>query len=464
MIKKSICFICTFQLLFFYLKAQDELSLSGIVYSKSDSLPIAYALACIPEKGIGVITNEEGEFRLHFPSAFKLDTFQVRYLGFTTFSEAVAKLPLSDTLKIFLDQDAFQLAEVTVTPDSDSGKIILQEAINRLEQNFPTKLFQLNAFYREKVQNRDDYRFTRLIEGMIDVRDPGIKSNPDNIRIRLNEFRKSNNLANYTWQQSIWKALFGGEKNNLYAILLQDPIRIHFHNKQKTYKAAGKKWTVNSWNYWLGEILKNPYAFVYVANLTSYNGQKVYHLKFRYPDYYGSIFVNASDYGIHHIDYYHSVSFEHSLTFKDMDTVKTSAVKKTVETFARNMQYDEEYLGKISVEYQKLQGKYFLSYIKWLDMGDFRLSNMKKGEKTGSYNSCILMINGIQLDKGEMEKVRRRESVDKKTDINELKMKYNPDFWKSYNILLTTPLEEKVIKDLSEKESLEQQYLQNAKN
>jgi hypothetical protein len=389
----------------------------------------------------------------------------VSYLGFKTYAIALSTLRFEDTLRVYLKSEVLQLAEVTVRPHSDSGKIILKEALKRLKKNFPTKMHQLNAFYREKVQNRDDYSFTRLIEGMVDIQDNGIQSNPDVIRIRLNEFRKSNNIAKQTWGQWAWKKVFG-EHNNLYNILLQDPVRIHLHNVRTAREGADDTWYSNSRSYWLGEMLLDSKTSIYIANMTSYNGEEVYHLKFKYTDYHGSIYINKQDFGIHHIDYYCGLSAEDldenyhaepANTKTDYDQTRREEVKKQ---FA-NMQYQGLYLGKLRANYQKINGKYYLAYLEWLTMGDFRKSNVNEGKTTGSYSTCMLMVNGIQTDKKEIDKVKVRQSVSKDENINNLRMKYNENFWRNYNVLLATPLENKVIRDLTFEESLEQQFKKN---
>lgn len=427
-----------------------------------DRTPIAYAHVGMPNLGIGVVTNEVGVFTLHYPSMSIKDTIQISFMGYKTYSFKNAEDQRSDTVRIYLTKDILQLSDITIKPYSDSGRIIVKKALDEIKKNFPTKIHQINAFYREKVQNRDDYRFTRLMEGMIDIQDWGIQSNPDRIRVRLNEFRKSNNMAKQTWGQWAWKKLFG-EQNNLYSIYLQDPIRIHMHNEQTTYSAAGRKWKVNSRRYWLGELLNNPKASVRLVDITSYNEEQVYHIKFKYPEFYGSIYVNCNDYGIYKIEYQHSTSFEHWR--ENVDTAKFSKEKKElllqIEKNSKASQFEGKYAGKLTVDYQKIDHKYYLSLIQWVEMGDFRQSNVKQGESTVSYNTCTLMVNSVEVDKKEMEKVKVRNIVSKDESTNHLRRKYNESFWKNYNVLLATPLENKVIRDLAFEESLEKQFKNN---
>ncbi len=101
------------------------------------------------------------------------------------------------------------------------------------------------------------------MEGMVDIQDWGIDANPDRMRIRLNEYRKSNDLANQSLGQRAFGLLFG-KRNNLYYILTQDPVRIHAHNVRTVDNVRGVILPRNSRRFWLGKILESPQVFPFV--------------------------------------------------------------------------------------------------------------------------------------------------------------------------------------------------------
>ena len=431
--------------------AQQHYQLNGIVLTAKGSIPVPYAHVGIPARGMGVISNEVGAFTLNYPAAYAKDSLKVSCLGFKTYTVALAKLRLEDTLIIRLKPEVLELAEAMVKPHSDSGRAIVREALKRLKKNYPTKMHQLNAFYREKVQNQDDHSYTRLMEGMVDIQDGGIDSDPKSIRIRVNEYRKSNNMAKQTLGQRAWGMMFNRD-NFLYDILARDPVRIQYHNERRAEKFSGTKSFVNSRRYWLGEILKNPKSSVRLLNSTTYDGEQVYHLKFRFPGYYGALYINSQDYGIHRIDYHQTLGLGEFGEEIDEKLYQTVVQKATV---------DGKNIDKIRVDYQKKGGKYYLSYIEWMTMGDFRKSKVHEGKTTHSYNFCSLMVNEVQTDKKEMEKVKPRQMLNRKEDTDDVHKQYNERFWRNYNVLLATPLENKVIRDLTFEESLEQQFRKN---
>ncbi len=441
--------------------AQPHFQLNGIVLTAKGSVPVPYAHVGIPARGMGVVSNEVGAFTLNYPAAYAKDSLKVSCLGFKTYTIALSKVQQEDTLRIYLKPEVLELAEALVKPHSDSGRAILREALKRLKKNYPSKMHQLNAFYREKAQSRDDYGYTRLMEGMVDIQDWGIDANPDRMRIRLNEYRKSNDLAKQSLGQRALGLMFG-KKNNLYLILTQDPVRIHKHN-ERTVNDDG--YVHNSRRYWLGEILRSPRSSVRLVDMTSYDGEWVYHIKFRFPGHYGALYINSEDYGIHHIDFYDAVEYQEIVSDMKIDTNTVSEQRKAslkdVKEFIGDIYHEGKFSNKLNITYQKIGGKYYLSYMEWMTMGSLRKSKVEEGKTTFSYNFCSLMVNEIQPDKKEMEKVKPRETLSRREDTNDLRRQYNERFWRNYNVLLATPLENKVIRDLTFEESLEQQFKKN---
>jgi hypothetical protein len=440
----SFCFAGTYRSF-----AQNSKQLIGKVLDAKTLRPIEFAHVGIKSLGIGVVSNEVGAFSLNYPDKLTNDTLSISFLGYTTRHIRLKQYTdrkASDTLKILLNPDVLSLQEVTISPDSDSAKAVIRRALSLLKKNYATRVYQMNAFFREKVQNRDDYKYTRLIEGMLDIRDWGIKSHPDKIRIRLNEFRKSEDMARRNMVEYTYRKIFG-EQNDFYDILIHDPIRIHFFNQQNEGSSL--------YRYWLGEFLTDKNAAARIVKMTSYDGEQVFHIKFSYRrrEFEGDIFINAHDYGFQHLVLYisinNSISSVHEKNLEDY------------KNFRDNAQFEGRYLSKLTLSYQKIQGKYYLSFIQHTGLGDFRKSNVTPGKRTVSYNTCTLMVNSVVTDKKEMDKVKFKHSISREENINNLKKPYNANFWKNYNILLASPLEEKVIKDLSFDSSLDEQFKKN---
>jgi hypothetical protein len=435
--------------------AQNSKQFNGKIIDQQTKAAIPFAHVGIPKLGTGVVSNEEGYFTFYYPQSARDDTLLVSFLGYKTARISLKKYAAqtqNDTLKIALSPDVIGLQEVVISNNSDSAKAILKRALARLKKNYPTTVFQMNAFFREKVQNQDDNRFTQLLEGMIDIRDWGIKSHPDKIRVRLNEFRKSEDLAKRNFFASHWRKMVG-EQNDFYDILIHDPVRIHLSNKIEKSTVGGITAYGGQYRYELELIFLIPSASIRIVDITSYDGEPVFNLKFNYYHTAGNIFVNCNDYGIHHIEMW--VSFDLGME-RLPEHLRARAKDNVKETH-----FEGKYMGKINIDYRKINSKYYLSFINWLDLGDFRKSNLDPGKRTASYRTCTLMVNSIQTNKKEMDKVKLKKTVNRDENITQTKAQYNADFWKNYNVLLASPIEAKVIRDLSVKESLEEQFKKN---
>ncbi len=423
------------------LAAQAVSQITGTVVNAHNGEPIGYAHVGLPLRGIGVITNEKGAFKFYFPSDFATDTLTIRHLGFSS-----RYIPLEQirtvNLRISLVPETYQTEEVVVRADPDWPKHLLKKAIDHFKDNYPSSMLQMNAFYREKTQNSDDNRFTRLMEAMVDIQDYGIAAHPDRIRIRLNEFRKSTDFADYISERGTKRKLFG-RQNQLYDILLQDPVRNYSHND-----IVNSAYTLSI--YWLKVLLTEPTARVEMRGVTSVDGIPVYRLGFSCKGQDGILYVNSTDFGIFRIEY-----------FKQKFPLQLGALKDDLLVDGRLPMFTDSSQLMLQVDYQRIKNRYYLSFIEWTHLDKIKFSSIRKGEKTFSYNTSLLMVNSITTDRKQMEKVRLGKMVHQDRDLNGIQKKYNKDFWKDYNVLLTTPLEEKILEDLEFERSLEEQFERN---
>jgi hypothetical protein len=235
--------------------------------------------------------------------------------------------------------------------------------------------------------------------------------------------------------------------------LIQDPLRIHLFNKIEKSIVGGIAAYGGQYRYGLAPIFAIPSASIRIVDITSYDGEPVFNLKFTYYHTSGNLLINCNDYGFHHIDM--NISFN-----TGMESVPEH-LQKSYRESNEKVQFEGKYMGKINIDYRKINGKYYLSFINCLDLGDFRKSNINPGKNTASYKTTTLMVNSIQTDRKEMDKIKPRETVDRNENISQTKAKYNADFWKNYNVLLASPIEAQVIQDLSLKEPLQGQFKKN---
>ena len=420
-------------------------SISGIILNAADSTPVSYAHVSIPSQQIGVMANEDGAFQLNFEAISLFDTLRISHLGFEAYAQAVNRIDTA-SVRYFLRPDVYALSEIIITPREDSSKLIVRAALKRLKENYPVKPFQMTAFYREKAQSRDNYAYTQLMEAAIAIQDPGVNDPPENIKIRLDQFRKSNDLADYSLMQKIWKRLLG-EQNNLYGILIQDPVRnLKFNNIDDLISSYCLECLLDKAVWWL-------------SGTTSMNNEPVYQVNFVFNSGSGKLFINQADLGFYRIEY--NLESRWNLSdegLSDQQKKVFNEAKYGTEQF----NYQGDLNGRIVVNYQKIKGKYYPSFIEWLQLGNYRKSNIEGKSRTIGYNTCTLMVTAIETNKKEMTRLKKRQVVNRENPLGAMSKEYDPKFWAGYNTLLLTPLEEKLIKDLEFESSLEEQFSENS--
>lgn len=109
------------------------------------------------------------------------------------------------------------------------------------------------------------------------------------------------------------------------------------------------------------------------------------------------------------------------------------------------------------VQYQIFEEHYFLKYVSETSQSYEELRSTQQSiVQTKDHKANVeMMVNDIRLydvDKNILKEPDREQLDD---------MKYNPEFWKDYNILKNTPLNEKIVIDLEKRAEIETQFKGN---
>jgi hypothetical protein len=67
-----------------------------------------------------------------------------------------------------------------------------------------------------------------------------------------------------------------------------------------------------------------------------------------------------------------------------------------------------------------------------------------------------LMMNEIQTE-GVLP-LKKNEAIQVGVSLEQQPFTYDPDFWKNYNVIQATPLQQKIRKDLETEKTLEEQF------
>ena len=96
---------------------------------------------------IGTNSNENGAFNFYFPEEITNDSIVISCLGYKSKVYAINSIVSSVTLQ--LEPFSFELATVVVRPLLPTDYIRM--AMRKLKENYPTKPFQSQGYYREQI-------------------------------------------------------------------------------------------------------------------------------------------------------------------------------------------------------------------------------------------------------------------------------------------------------------------------
>jgi hypothetical protein len=169
---KASLFIGCLLLLFFHSQAQQRLTLMGKVVDSETKKPVAFASVGIQGKSIGTITNEEGEFDLHIPEGLNTHRLVITCMGYEGFALAVNKWDISTRRVIEFKPATYQLAEVEVQAKKPlTAREIVQQARNKIKDNYPDKPFKMEAYFRTYLKVND--RYTWFTDAALEIYDKG---------------------------------------------------------------------------------------------------------------------------------------------------------------------------------------------------------------------------------------------------------------------------------------------------
>jgi hypothetical protein len=156
--------------------AQENGFIRGKLLDATTGEPLIFATVRIKGNSIGVITNEDGGFRLPQEFRDKGDTIQISSMGYH--KKEIPLIILSSTVinTIQLSPNIFKLEDVVVESNQKrkpSATQIVQYAITNIPENYSEDDFSLVGYYRDYQENKGEY--VNLNEAIIEIRDKGFK-------------------------------------------------------------------------------------------------------------------------------------------------------------------------------------------------------------------------------------------------------------------------------------------------
>ena len=183
----------SFLLSYLNLVAQEKSEILCQLIDESSENPVIYATILLKENKLGVISDDDGNFRIPYRFKEQSDTLRISSIGYKT-----TYFPLHDLIEeqvnvLFIAPKIESLQEVTLVSDKRkkhklSGRKIVKNAIENIPINYPREYFSYIAYYRDYQQLNDTTyhglmksgyksKYINLNEGIIEVYDAGFHTN-----------------------------------------------------------------------------------------------------------------------------------------------------------------------------------------------------------------------------------------------------------------------------------------------
>lgn len=383
-----------------------NITISGKVQDRATGEVLLFASVGIKDKSISTITNLQGEFDFHLPEAYRNEILVISMLGYSNFEAPIWSLvsPTNQVQTILMDKSPTVLDEVLVT-DSLSGGDVMRIALSRIDENYPSKPFILDGFYRDVKKVGGTY--FSLLEAAVQIYDENYEEPRNKFRlrerVRLVEVRQSLGYENKFTN-------FFDQDNLLEDLLLHNNVR---------YRLFGSKD-----DFFIGLKREND---------SYYNGHEIFVVSDPLNDKF-KVFIDKSDYSIIHLEY--AIGFQDQVITKKKDLYsKFEGLSKVID-FKR---YDD----KMYLNFMAMTSK-----INWYDSKTNEL-------KFATELSQQLLVNAVHPNTNE-----RIGSTEKMRNygLQYQDLPYNKEFWDNYNVIKETPIDKKVLTDLEKHLPLDKQF------
>jgi hypothetical protein len=385
------------------------LSISGTVVDAENSQPLSFASVAILNKAKGTITNTSGSFELSIPIDFQNDTLVISMMGYRNVKTPIA-VNLIDLL-VKMQPEPFMLKEVEVMGQRITVEDIFKEIRLRIKTNYPVEEYAMECFYREIKKEDETYR--SLLEAALVIRDRGYDQTKSQELAYLREVRGSSKFVNRF--SSFWQ-----ENNLLRETLGLNAVR---HPSSTPKVLGGDRYQLQGTS-----TVNDREVYVLVSDIK--------------PDdcWQRTLYVDVETYAIHRSE--ESIrNFALSWKVDDNDSVYMRLTK-----------------GTSMFDFKTISGKLYLNHIR------HEVENEYFNPKTKVILQHFTIINDLVVNDIYLSSKVQTEGL-KKVENRALELQvtpYNESFWKQYNSIKQTPLENKIMNDLLREGALNDQFKKSA--
>lgn len=135
--------------------AVNDLIIAGVVRNKDSRKKLENVNVSVVGTNIGTVTNADGTFSLKVTEAEAYRGLEVSHIGYLNTRLSLEELERRNELTVWMTPAPNLLNEIVVY--GNNPRVIVEEAIRKIPQNYAGSDNMLTAFYRETVQKRRRY-------------------------------------------------------------------------------------------------------------------------------------------------------------------------------------------------------------------------------------------------------------------------------------------------------------------
>ncbi len=393
---------------------EDIVILKGQIVDSLTNEPVPFANIRLNNFYYGTATNIEGRFELKLKTNRFTSENELRLscIGYVSKRISLSEIDPLKYQKLILKASSQQLNEVVVKGErakrreTNQAKTLIMDAIDRIPANKVRSKYLAKGFYRHYC--KEDTAYVRLTEAAIDYTQNDVKPTlvqiPQNrLGFGIKHLRRSYDYTSF--------AKLSHPPISLNFLLSNDINNYEFHNP-------------------LRKNLDN-YEF-YISDTTNFEQDQVVIIEFENKEkkqlsYSGKIYINLRDKAFIRADF-----LETQISTNKVDSIHSIVDKK--------------------VFYDRINGRYYANrIISDVTATHHALTHPHK-DPIAHKSHVELMINEFIPKTKEL--IESEEPSEE--DLREIT--YDSAFWNSYIVLEATPLEQKIIDDLSSKVDLQKQF------
>jgi len=366
---------------------------SGCIFDSKTKKPVSFATITYGNDYFGVVSNEDGSFRLPVNKKHKSIQIKIRCIGYSQLISKISNFETSSIQKYYLTPTSYEIEAAEIKGKKLKGKgasEIVSLAVNNIESNYPNQPFLLKGYYRDYLKVYEHYE--NLFEAAVKIEDKGFNTKDvDQTKIEL-----IYGAINRTFPVDSSKIInYGKSKNIPYGTVSYPGTNelkfLLFHNPIRNYKYESFDFIKRIQSDFL-----NNHIFT-LAGIEYIDSMPCYHIKFKYfnekKHEYNTQFATGA---VTHI----KGSQPLYITYRAIGDIYIQVNNYKLHKLSYQVYYDNFKLWDVNLEYRDKNGILYLNYLSFNNLVEF--SDLKSRESfylkniwIDKYNESIkLFFNG----------------------------------------------------------------------